>query len=84
MDQKLKWATDVLHDHGADWHPKDSSCDKSKFLTVKERMADAKAKDGSTSSILDTLKEKFLNQVRFKHTTLACAHTNLSRPQVAG
>ena len=69
MDEKLKRATEVLHVYGTDWHPKDSSCDKSKFLTVKERMTEAKVKDGTASSILNTLKEKVLKQVRFIHVT---------------
>ena len=63
------------------WHPRDPSCSKS--LTVNERMAAAKAKDGSTSSTLNTLKEKLRMQVRFRHATLARAHTD-SQPVPAG
>lgn len=63
------------------WHPRDPSCSKS--LAVNERMATAKAKDGSTSSTLNALKEKLRMQVRFRHATLASAYTD-SQPVPAG
>ena len=71
----------MLHRYETKWHSRDPSC--SKFLTVSERMAAAKAKDGSTSSTLNALKEKLGMQVRFRHATLASAHTD-SQPVPAG
>lgn len=64
-DDKLKWATEFLHGYEAVSRPTLSG---SSGLTVKERMAKAKAKDGSTSSFLNLLKEKWWTwtQVRFR------------------
>ncbi|KAH9995276.1 hypothetical protein BJV77DRAFT_238691 [Russula vinacea] len=57
---RFRWATEVLHHYEMKWHPRDPSCSKS--LAVNERMAAAKAKDGSTSSTLNALKEKLRMQ----------------------
>jgi hypothetical protein len=81
-DDNFESATGMLHRYGTDWHPCDPSCSKS--LTVKERMTVAKGKDGSTSSILNTLKEKLRKQVRLtRHDTLARANTE-SQPVLDG
>ena len=67
-DDKLKWAAEFLHGYEAVWRPSLSGSSGLSRLTVKERMAKAKAKDGSTSSFLNLLKEKWWTwtQVRFR------------------
>lgn len=62
-DEKLKWVAEVLHGYEADWCSRFSG---SSGLNIKERMATAKAKDGSTLSFLNLLKEKLRAQVRFR------------------
>lgn len=76
-DKKYELATEMLHSYGPDRHPRDPS--HSKSLTVNERMAAAKAKDGERLSTLNRLKEKMvpLKEVRFKHATLLVLILNL-------
>lgn len=76
-DKKYELATEMLHSYGPDRHPRDPS--HSKSLTVNERMATAKAKDGERLSTLNRLKEKMvpLKEVRFKHAVLLVLISNL-------
>jgi hypothetical protein len=84
-DGKLEEAIDALCRYEMDCHHKDPVSDDSFEKTIRERMAAAKAKDQSSSSTLNALKEKLRLKVS---VGLACsimsyAHTS-PQPTPAG
>ena len=66
VDKKFERATEVLHSHGTDWHSRGPN--QSISLSVKERMAAAKAKDKEILlPFVNRLKEKMASsKVGFK------------------
>ena len=72
-NQKFELAADMLHGYGAEWHPRNWSCEQSKFLTAKERITAAKEEDRLFQK--KTWKEKLLKQVRFRHANpISCSY----------
>ena len=72
-NEKFELAAEMLHGYGTEWHPRNWSCEQSKFLTAKERIAAAKEEDGLFQN--KTWKEKMLKQVRSRHANfISCSY----------
>lgn len=76
VDGKLEEAIDALCHYEMDSHRKDPVSDDSRDKSIRERMAAAKAKDQSSSSTLNALKEKLRSKVSFglTYSILCYAH----------
>jgi hypothetical protein len=69
VDQKFERAIEILSRYEMECHPKIQVPADGRFMTVLDRMAKAKKKDKSSSTILNVLKEKFSARVRLTHMT---------------
>lgn len=74
VDKKFERAIEVLSQYQLHHHPTNPASIDSQPRTVHERMAAAKTKDKSSSTILNGLKEKFCLKVRSAH--FASLYTN--------
>jgi hypothetical protein len=64
VDAKFERAIEVLSLYETECYPKKSESREGRSPTVLERMTTAKAKDKSSSTILNVLKEKLSLEVR--------------------
>ena len=75
VDEKFKKAIEALSAYEKRCHPRETVSKKNVAKkTVAEKMAEAGAKDKSSSTTLNRLKEKLL--VRVKPALLLCCNTN--------
>jgi len=77
VDGKLEEAIDALCHYEMDCHPRDPVSGDSRDKAIRERMAAAKAKDQSSSSTLNALKERLRSKVSvgLACSILSYAHT---------
>ena len=73
----MEEAINALCDYEMNCHLRDPMSDDSRDKVIRERMAVAKAKDQSSSSILNALKEKLRSKVSVEvaHSILSSAYT---------
>ena len=72
-NEKFEWAAEMLQGYGTEWYPRILSCEQSKFLTAKERIAVAKEEDRLFQNKI--WKEKLLKRVRPRHADLiSCSY----------
>ena len=66
VDEKFERAIEVLSHYETECHPNKPVSPDGRSMTVLERMETAKAKDKSSSTILNVLKEKLSLKVRLR------------------